>query len=390
MAVSAGGLTLLLHLRSFEKGGVHTRAPRIAGSHRRLSSIVSTRQDLLTPDDRGLACHTGGFHVDPWMPVHRAVITHAHADHARAGHGEYICTPDTAAVIRKRISPDLNIIELEHREPIDLGNTRVSLHPAGHVLGSAQARIEHASGETWVVTGDYKTDPDRACEPFELVPCDAFVTESTFALPIYTWRPQEEVAREINDWWRENRDAGRTSLLFAYALGKAQRVISLLDRSIAPVGAHGAVKKLCDVYAERGVDLGEVIHARKETAPDLRAHGALIVAPPSVDATPWTRRFRGPGGSRTAFASGWMRVRGRRRWRAADRGFVLSDHADWPGLIRTIKAVGASRVFATHGYAAPLARYVTENLGLEGAVLPTRRGDLPQEDAFDLADEDAS
>lgn len=345
--------------------------------------------DLLTPDDRGLRCDAGDFHLDPWKPARRAVITHAHADHARAGHDEYVCTPDTAAVIRARISPRLNITELDYGEPLDLGNVRLTLHPAGHVLGSAQARLEHArTGAVWVAAGDYKTDPDPTCAPFETVPCDVFITETTFALPIYRWRPQHEIAREINDWWRANRDAGRTSFLYAYALGKAQRVIALLDRSIAPVAAHGAVTKVCDVYAARGVDLGDVLHARKQTAPEIRSRGAIVVAPPSVDATPWPRRFRGPNGSRTAFASGWMRVRGRRRWRAADRGFVLSDHADWPGLLRTVDKTGARRVLATHGYAAPFARCLAETRGLDAAVLPTRRGDLPDDDGF-TADSEA-
>lgn len=339
--------------------------------------------DLLASDERGLRCGAGDFHLDPWKPAARAVITHAHADHARGGHGEYICTPGAAAVIRARISPDLNITELDYHEPLDLGAVRLTFHPAGHVLGSAQARLERRdTGEVWVATGDYKTDPDPTCQPFEAVPCDVFITETTFALPIYRWRPQEEIAREINDWWRANRDAGRTSFVYAYALGKAQRVIALLDRSIAPVAAHGAVKKVCDVYAGRGVDLGEVLYARKETAPEIRSRGALIVAPPSVDGTPWPRRFRGPNGSRTAFASGWMRVRGRRRWRAADRGFVLSDHADWPGLLRTVEKTGARRVLATHGYAAPFARYLAEERGLDASVLPTRRGDLAEDDGF--------
>ncbi|MFG0306055.1 MAG: ligase-associated DNA damage response exonuclease [Phycisphaerales bacterium JB040] len=328
-----------------------------------------------TPD--GLWCAEGGFHIDPWRPVERAVITHAHADHARSGCGAYWCTPGTAGLLRKRIGPGITARELGYGETIAQDGVRLSLHPAGHVLGSAQARVESmATGEVWVVSGDYKngaTGPveDPTCAPFEVVACDTFITETTFGLPIYRWPEPGEVAYEINAWWRENADAGRTSVLMTYSLGKAQRVLAMLDAGIGPIGVHGAVAPLNGVYREQGVELPSCVHANKESARDLKG-GGMIVAPPSVNGTVWVRGFLGPGGIRTAFASGWMAVRGRRRWGGYDRGFVLSDHADWAGLLATIGATGASRVGTTHGSAGALARYLREERGLEAFSLDTR------------------
>ena len=328
--------------------------------------------ELIKSAPRGLACARGGFHIDPWKAVPLAVISHAHADHARLGSGQYLCTPDTAAILRVRLSPGITTRELEYGETIELGHTRVSLHPAGHVLGSAQVRIEDAdTGETWVVTGDYKTEADRTCVPFEPVPCDTLLTESTFGLPIYRWAPESEVAIDINSWWRSNADRGDTSVIFAYSLGKAQRVLSLLDPGIGPIGEHGASHKITQIYRDRDVLMPDTMHATKANAPMLRGTG-LIVAPPSVSGTPWLRQFNGSRGMRTAFASGWMRVRGRRRWQSVDRGFTLSDHADWNGLLSTIRASGCNRVGTTHGFAEPFARYVTEVLGLDSFVVPTR------------------
>ena len=326
--------------------------------------------DLIVAGPEGLACAAGAFHVDPWKPVPLAVVTHAHADHATPGCGRYITTPRTAAFMRTRFGGDPEITELEFGHPVDLNGVRVSLHPAGHTPGSAQVRLEH-DGRVWCVTGDYKRDADTTSEPFELVECDALITESTFGLPIFRWPDAAEVAADINAWRQKNAEEGATSVLLAYAFGKAQRVMALLDPSIGPIGVHGAVARLCAAYQDLGVSLPEWLHAKRETRDALKGAGT-IVAPPSVAGSTWLRGFAGKGGVRTAMVSGWMTIRGRRRWRALDAGFVLSDHADWPGLLRTIEESGATRVGVTHGYAEPMARYLREVKGLDAFAVPTR------------------
>jgi putative mRNA 3-end processing factor len=331
---------------------------------------VPAPADLIAPSSRGLSCERGGFHIDPWRPVPLAVVTHAHSDHAAGGSGEYVCTPAVAEQLRLRLGAGTPTREVAFGEAIDLGRTRVTLIPAGHTLGSAQALVEDASGERWVVTGDYKRDADATTEAFEVAPCDVLLTESTFGLPIFRWPDPSAVAAELNAWWRANREAGRTSVVLAYALGKAQRVLGALDPSIGPIGAHGAVLPMCEAYRRFGVALPEVAHASEETAAALKGAG-LIVAPPSAMSTTWPRKFAGLEGTRVAMASGWMAIRGRRRWRAVDRGFVLSDHADWAGLVRTVRESGARRVGVTHGYASALARWLGEH-GWESFVVPTR------------------
>ena len=318
----------------------------------------------------GLCCARGGFHVDPWRPVPTAVITHAHADHARPGSAVYHAAAPGVGLLRRRLGADAVIHGHGFGEPFRLGDgATVSLHPAGHVLGSAQVRIEADGGGVWVISGDYKRDADPSCEPFEVVPCDAFITEATFALPIYRWDPFEAAVEEIVRWWDGNAAAGRPSVLFAYALGKAQRLLAGLHER-APgreVHTHGAVEPLVRVYRERGVALPPTVPVAERTRRgSLR--GGLILAPPLAFGSPWMRRF---DDASTGFASGWMRVRGARRRRGFDRGFVVSDHADWPGLIRTVEGTGARRVYATHGYADALARYLREERGLRAAPLDT-------------------
>jgi len=322
--------------------------------------------DLLVLTDHGLYCPAGGFYIDPWKPVDQAVITHAHADHARPGSRRYVCAESGKAVLAQRVQKDAVIDTLAFGEPRQLGDVLISLHPAGHLLGSAQIRIEHR-GHVTVFTGDYKTDADASCEAFELVPCDTFITESTFGLPIYRWPPPEVVFEEINTWWRHNQRQGRNALIIAYALGKAQRVLAGVDRSIGPILVHGSVTKFVEVYRDAGIDLPEVIHATKET---IRQHKgrALIVAPGSVIGSPWARRLNPVS---AAMASGWMRVRGRRRNHALDRGFVLSDHADWPALMDTIQQTGAARVGVTHGYTEPVVRLLRDR-GVAAFALATR------------------
>jgi putative mRNA 3-end processing factor len=322
-------------------------------------------QDLLTVSDSGLYCPAGDFHIDPWRPVPRAVITHAHSDHARSGCGRYLCWTTGKLVLRERIG-NRPIDVLRRGESVSMNGVRVSMAPAGHILGSAQVRLEHA-GITWVVTGDYKLQADPTCEPFESLRCDVLVTESTFGLPIYRWGDPGEVAGAINEWWRENRDEGRTSVLFAYSLGKAQRLAAMLDPAIGPIYAHGAVMRLVKAYRDSGIRLPPIDQCTRETrkAGDGRA---MVIAPPSAAGGRWLRTF---GDARAAMASGWMAIRGVRRRRGFDRGFVLSDHADFPGLLAAIEASGATRVLVTHGSSAALSRLLCEQ-GLDASVLPTR------------------
>ena len=317
----------------------------------------------LTP--AGLYCEAGDFHIDPWRPVPRAVITHAHSDHASWGHERYLVTKAGEHIARRRLG-DASIQTAEYGEALDMNGVRVSLHPAGHVLGSAQVRIEHG-GEVWVVSGDYKLQPDPTCAPFEPVRCDTFITESTFGLPIYRWREPREVFADVDAWWRANQAVKRASVVYAYSLGKAQRLLASVDASIGPIYTHGAVEVLNDAYRASGVALPPT--QRVSELPKGRDYTrALIVAPPSAQGTPWLRRF---GDYADAFASGWMQIRGIRRRKAVDRGFPLSDHADWPGLISAIEATGAQRVYVTHGYSDPLVRWLCER-GLDAQTLATQ------------------
>jgi len=323
---------------------------------------------LLEPAPEGLRCARGGFHVDPWSAAATAVITHVHGDHLLPGSARYVCSGSSLPFLRKRLGPDVAAQGVPYGERFRLGEVTVSFHPSGHVLGAAQIRLE-AEGETWVVSGDYKRAPDPTCAPFEVVPCDVFITEATFALPLYRWRDPTVVARDILAWWEANRAAGVASVLFAYAMGKAPRILAELARLTDPartVHVHGAVEGLVELYREAGVRLLPTVRV-SETARGRSFAGELILAPPGAGGSTWMRRF---GAHETAFASGWMRVRGTRRRKGFDRGFALSDHADWPALLRTIEETGARRVLVTHGYADELSRYLRER-GYDAATLPT-------------------
>lgn len=323
-------------------------------------------QPLVELTDRGLYCGPGDFYVDPWLPVDRAVVTHAHGDHATHDCRSYLAAAPGLPVLRARLGESAEIQPVAYGERVLHRGVAVSLHPAGHILGSAQVRIEH-EGRVWVVSGDYKLGPDPTCAAFEPVRCHTFITESTFGLPIYRWSPQAEVFADIGRWWRGNQQAGKTSLLLCYALGKAQRVLAGIDPEIGPVYVHGAVERINAAYRAAKVPLAParpVSAAPPKTAWDR----ALVLAPPSAQGTPWVRRFRQVA---SGFASGWMRIRGARRRRALDRGFVLSDHADWPDLLAAIAATGAEQVLVTHGYAHVMARHLGER-GLDARVLQTR------------------
>ena len=329
---------------------------------------------LITVRPEGLYCAAGDFYVDSWRPVETALITHAHADHARSGSQEYLATAQSEGVLRKRLGADIHLQGVQYGDRLKLGETWVSFHPAGHVLGSAQVRVEHKD-EVWVVSGDYKRCADPTCAPFEVVPCDVFITEATFGLPIYKWDSGAETARRIFDWWQGAGD--RPSFLFCYAFGKAQRVLSELrayndGRRPIPwdhrtVYVHGAIAALNELYRDQGIPL--VPWANTADQPqDTSYGGELILAPPSAHRSSWMKRFKTP---QTAFASGWMAVRGARRRRGYERGFVLSDHADWSSLISTIQATGARQVYVTHGQNDVLARYLREVCNLDAAPLQT-------------------
>jgi putative mRNA 3-end processing factor len=300
--------------------------------------------DVLTFTDRGIYCPAGDFYIDPWKPVDRALITHGHSDHARPGMGRYLTTKSTAPIMRHRLD-EIQLQTINYGEKRIIGGAEVSFHPAGHVPGSAQIRVA-VKGEVWVVSGDYKTVADGLSEPFEPVRCHAFITECTFGMPIFKWTPEDILTRQINDWWAANAAAGRTSIWGAYALGKAQRLLTTVNPDIGPILTQGAIEATNAVLRGQGITLPDTTLV----TPDIthKTHpGALVLATPSALGTTWARKF---GPASTAFASGWMAQRGVRRRRAADRGFVVSDHADWDGLNAAIKATGATKIFATHGY----------------------------------------
>jgi putative mRNA 3-end processing factor len=324
--------------------------------------------DLIVSTDRGLYCAAGDFYIDPWRPVQCAIITHAHSDHARFGSDIYVCHRDTAPILRKRLG-DVTIETATYGQILTRNGVELSFHPAGHVLGSAQVRVA-SEGEVWVASGDYKVESDGVSPAFEPLRCHAFITESTFGLPIYRWRPQADVFAAIDAWRRDNIAAGRASILFAYALGKAQRLIAHIDPALGPIVCHGAVEAINALYREAGIALPPTQLATQiEHKRDFAR--ALIVAPPSAAASPWLKRF---GDYSDALASGWMQVRGNRRRRGLDRGFALSDHADWPGLMAAIKATGAERILVTHGYTETLTRYLREK-GFDARALTTAYGD---------------
>jgi putative mRNA 3-end processing factor len=326
-----------------------------------------THEAALQFTEAGIYCPAGDFYIDPWRPVARALITHGHADHARPGHGSYLATHSALPVIRHRLG-NIKAQGISYGEVLRIGDAEVSFHPAGHVPGSAQIKIA-ANNQVWVASGDYKVEDDGLSEPFEPQRCSHFITESTFGLPVFRWKPQASVAQELNHWWQACAAAGKTAFLGAYSLGKAQRLLRMLNPDIGPILTHGAVEATNRVMRHQGISLPATTQLTKDTDPKANA-GALVLAPPSALGSTWAKRF-GPGES--AFASGWMQLRGIRRRRAGDRGFVISDHADWPGLRAAIRETGAENIFVTHGYTDIFARYLTEN-GWNAQVVPTEFG----------------
>lgn len=325
---------------------------------------------LIEFTDKGLFCPQGGFYIDPWRPVDRAVITHAHSDHARAGSVAYLCHRLTKPLLQWRLGVTAEVVQaVEWGEPVFMNGVRVSLHPAGHIIGSSQVRVEY-QGEVWVVSGDYKTEDDGISGAFEPIPCQVFVTESTFGLPIYDWKPQPAIFGAIQDWVAGNREQGKASVLIAYSLGKAQRLLSCLEPVTEKIYVHGAVWNIHQALGNAGVALPAVERVMPEMPRDL-FKGQVVIAPSSAEGSPWIRRFQPFA---VGVCSGWMQVRGNVRRRNADAGFALSDHADWKGLLGAIEATGAEKVFVTHGFQATLARYLNER-GIAAAEVKTAYGE---------------
>lgn len=334
-------------------------------------SAVSSKKRLVELTNEGLYCSEGGFYIDPKRKVSEALITHGHSDHARYGMGSYLTSTSGMNIVRERVGKDSAIQGIAFGERLKIRNVTVSFHPAGHLLGSSQIRIE-SKKEVCCVTGDFKVGDDRSCEPFELVKCDHLITESTFALPFYKWPEPETVFEEINQWWRANQAQGKTSVLFAYALGKAQRILCGLDPSIGPIGVHGSVHIFNEHYRAAGRPIPETLRASQRTKSELLGKG-IIIAPGSTRNSNWLKQFYPAS---LSFASGWMLVNGALRRRGVDQGFVLSDHADWGELLKTIKDSGASSVGVTHGYTDVLSKWLLDKRQLDAYEIPpkSRRG----------------
>ncbi len=322
--------------------------------------------ELLQFTDKGIYCEQAGVFLDPWKPVDKALISHGHSDHAYFGHKHYLTSSLAMPVVKHRLYLKDNIESIDYGKTISINGVNFSFHPAGHIPGSAQIRVEFR-GEVWVFSGDYKLEHDNLSTPFEPIKCHAFITESTFGLPIYKWKPQHEVFNDLNDWWRKNQSEGKTSVIAGYTLGKAQRILRNVDASIGKIFTHGAVESINQVLKNQGLELPDAPRISDEIKKeDIK--GSLIVCPPSAVGSSWMRRFLPYS---LGVASGWMKLRGTRRRRGADRGFVLSDHADWNDLNKAILATGAERIFVTHGYTEIFAQWLRER-GLDAREVKTK------------------
>ncbi|HEV8273729.1 MAG TPA: ligase-associated DNA damage response exonuclease [Chitinophagaceae bacterium] len=327
---------------------------------------------LIEFTNKGLYCKPGGFYIDPWKPVGRAIITHAHSDHARWGSDRYVCHTASLPLLKLRLG-DVAVDTVGWNETIYIDGTKISLHPAGHIIGSSQVRIEYKD-EVWVVSGDYKTEDDGISGSFEPVKCNVFISESTFGLPIYKWKDQQEIFQNIREWINDNKESGKTSVLIAYSLGKAQRVMQSIKDIGVKIFLHGAIWNVHQALLQAGHHLPDAVRVSPET-PKENFKGHIVIAPPSADGTPWMKRFSPYS---VGVCSGWMQVRGNVRRRNADAGFALSDHADWNGLLSAVKATGAEKVFVTHGFQATFSRYLNEN-GIPAAEVKTEYGGEEEE-----------
>lgn len=308
---------------------------------------------LLHFNNKGIYCQQADVYLDPWKPVKKAIISHGHADHSKWGHQQYITHHTNVPIIKHRLG-DINVSGVDWGETFTVNGVKFLLHPAGHIIGSAQIRVEY-QGEVWVFTGDYKTENDGISVPYEVVKCHTFITECTFGLPAFKWQPQQEVFHDINTWWQQNKEDENTSILFGYSLGKAQRLLKHLDTSIGKIYTHAAIQNMNEIIREI-TPLPETIRITADTKKE-ELKGNMVIAPPSAQSSPWIKKMLPYV---TASASGWMAFRGARRRRAIDKGFVLSDHCDWQGLLSSIKATGAEKIICTHGYTDIFSRFLIE------------------------------
>jgi len=323
---------------------------------------------LIEFSDKGLYCRAGGFYIDPWKPVNKAIITHAHSDHARFGSNNYLCHRYTLSLLQLRLGNN-NYQAVEWEEKIFINGVQVSLHPAGHMIGSSQIRIEH-KGEVWVASGDYKTEDDGISGKFEPVNCHSFITESTFGLPIYNWKPQHEIFQNIQDWITKTHEEGKAAVLIGYSMGKAQRLMQCVSAICNKIYVHGAIWNVHETLLKAGIALPDVKLVTNQVSKDAYKN-SVIIAPSGADSSPWIKRFTPYN---VGVCSGWMQVRGNVRRYNADAGFALSDHADWKGLLEAIKATGAQKVFVTHGFQSAFSRYLNE-IGITSAEVKTEYGD---------------
>lgn len=328
---------------------------------------------LIEFTDNGLFCPQGNFYLDPWKPVERAVITHAHSDHARWGSKYYLCTEQTKPILQLRLGD--NVYEtLAWAQPVFINGVSVSFYPSGHIIGAAQVRLEY-KGEVWVFTGDFKVEDDGISNRYEPVRCNVFITESTFGLPIFKWKPQAAVFNEMKNWVMQNHAQQTTSILIAYSLGKAQRILLPLAETGLPLYGHGAVCNINETLIRNGWNLPPINRITPGVSKAELA-GAIVIAPPGADGSVWMKRFTPYA---TGICSGWMQVRGNVRRRNPDAAFALSDHADWPGLVQAVTATGAEKVFTTHGFQSAFSRYLNEN-GIESAEVKTAYGNEEEEE----------
>ena len=322
------------------------------------------KKGLLVHTGLGLYCPKADVYLDPWKPVKKAILSHGHADHARWGSASYLCTPTAAPVIKYRLG-DINLETLPFGEEKLINGVSFSFHPAGHILGSAQIKVSY-KGEIVVFSGDYKTANDGFSEAFEPVKCHTFITESTFGLPVYHWQDQKWVFNEMEEWCKNNRNNHHLSILYGYSLGKAQRILQGLPESVGPIFTHSTIEAILNVMRNQGVSLKNTIPVNEHlTRADLL--NGVIIAPPAVQNSNWLKKFEP---IRNGVVSGWMALRGARRRRNADKGFVLSDHADWEGLNEAISLTGAENIFVTHGYTDILSKWLIDK-GLNAYPLET-------------------
>jgi putative mRNA 3-end processing factor len=324
-----------------------------------------SHDELIEFRSEGIYCPQGNFYIDPWRPVERALITHAHSDHARHGSKHYLAHELTVPQLKYRLGASIETSSVRYGETLTHNGVTIRFHPAGHIVGSAQIRLEH-KGRVTVISGDFKTEPDGVSTPFELVKCHTFVTESTFGLPIYQWCEQKSIFEDLHTWWRYNQSQGRASLVLSYVLGKSQRILGNLDPSVGPIFGHGAVVQMSKVVSDSGTPLPKIRLVAEGSKNELSQ--SLILAPLSAVGTGWTKRFWPYS---VAGASGWMAIRGTRRRKGYDRGFALSDHVDWPNLLRVVRDTGAEKIYVTHGYTEAFSRYLNE-IGINSVPVKTQ------------------